>query len=236
MNCIAINEKPAELNSIKNLCHETDVFNLVGTFTNTIEAVKELKNNNIDVVFLNVLIPEAGSCDIFKHLSNPSLVVLTNNFADRSMTNSKTKSRGQQLIPLILNKPSNKNNSPATNYVTPSNGKSQQVLNIPRKFLFVKVGCSTVKVRFDEIECVEGLKDYVTIHTTTRSLVTKCTIKHIEHRLPSELFVRVHKSYIISIDRIDEIKYNHIFINEKKIPIGMRFKDAFNEKINHLIL
>lgn len=100
------------------------------------------------------------------------------------------------------------------------------------KYFFIKVGSSIVKVFLNKINYIEGLKDYIKIHVDKESLITKCTIKHIENKLPSETFVRVHKSYIISIDKIDKIEYNHIFIGSKKIPIGMQFKEPFYNKVN----
>jgi DNA-binding LytR/AlgR family response regulator len=116
-----------------------------------------------------------------------------------------------------------------------STAKAQQAGN-PDKYLFVKVNYSTVKVCFNEIRYIEGLKDYIKIYINERSLITKSTIKHMESKLPAENFSRVHKSYIISIDKIDKIEYNHIFIGQKKIPIGMQFKDSFYEKIDHFRL
>lgn len=105
--------------------------------------------------------------------------------------------------------------------------------NINDKYFFVKVGNSTVKVRFNEIQYIEGLKDYIKIIVkNNKSLVTKSTIKHIENKLPKDLFTRVHKSYIISINEIAKIEFNHIFIEQKKIPIGMQFKKSFYDIIN----
>ena len=101
------------------------------------------------------------------------------------------------------------------------------------KYLFIKVGYSTVKVNFNEIKYIEGLKDYVKIFVKDKSIITKSTIKHAENKLPLDLFTRVHKSYIISIDKIDKIEYNHIFIGEKKIPIGMQFRDTFYRIIDY---
>ena len=112
---------------------------------------------------------------------------------------------------------------------------SDQIVSL-NKYLFVKVDFSTVKVSIDEIKYIEGIKDYIKIYANEKFLITKSTIKHAESRLPVELFARVHKSYIISIDKIDKIEYNHIFIRQKKIPIGMQFRDSFYEKINHLRL
>ena len=103
----------------------------------------------------------------------------------------------------------------------------------PEKYLFVKIGYSTVKVNFNEIRYVEGLKDYIKIYVNEKPIVTKSTIKHAESKLPLKLFVRVHKSYIISIEKIDKIEYNHIFIGQKKIPIGMQFRDTFYEMIDY---
>ena len=115
-------------------------------------------------------------------------------------------------------------------------GAQNFVMSKPDKYFFVKVDYSTVKVSFDEIKFVEGLKDYIKIHINDKFIITKSTIKNMESKLPSEQFTRVHKSYIISIDKIDKIEYNHIFIGQNKIPIGMQFKDSFYEKINYLRL
>ncbi len=123
-------------------------------------------------------------------------------------------------------------------YINPSelsNGEPNRT-NKPDKYLFVKVDYSTVKVSFDEIKFVEGLKDYIKIHINGKFVITKSTIKNLESKLPAEQFTRVHKSYIISIDKIDKIEYNHIFIGQNKIPIGMQFKDSFYERINSLRL
>jgi len=108
--------------------------------------------------------------------------------------------------------------------------------NKKRKYLFVKVNTSMVKVSYNEIKYIEGLKDYIKIYICDKSLITKSTIKHIESTLPGENFTRVHKSYIIAVDKIDKIEYNHIFIGQKKIPIGMQFKDKFYSRIDNFIL
>lgn len=108
--------------------------------------------------------------------------------------------------------------------------------NKRRKYLFVKVNTSMVKVSYNEIKYIEGLKDYIKIYINDKPLITKSTIKHIESILPGENFTRVHKSYIIAIDKIDKIEYNHIFIGQKKIPIGMQFKDKFYGQIDNFKL
>jgi two-component system, LytTR family, response regulator len=104
------------------------------------------------------------------------------------------------------------------------------------EYFFVKVDYSLVKVCIKDIKYVEGFKDYIKIYTNDKSLITKSTIKHLESKLPNELFARVHKSYIISLDKIDKIENNQIYIGIKKIPIGLQYKDSFYERINDLKL
>lgn len=128
---------------------------------------------------------------------------------------------------LVNNKEFATENQTQNHPAKPSNGT-----NKPDKYLFIKVDYSTVKVSFDEIRFVEGLKDYIKIYVNEKFLITKSTIKNLESKLPPELFTRVHKSYIISIDKIDKIEYNHIFIGQNKIPIGTQFKNSFYEKID----
>jgi two-component system, LytTR family, response regulator len=114
--------------------------------------------------------------------------------------------------------------------ITPTNITHDQ---ITPNFLFVKVGSSTIKISYDEIHYIEGLKDYVRIYINdTKALITKCTIKYIEKKLSNNNFKRVHKSYIVSIDKIDKIEFNHVFIGSKKIPVGMQFKESFFDIID----
>lgn len=114
-----------------------------------------------------------------------------------------------------------------------SNIQNSTQNNLHDKYFFVKVGSSIVKVRLNEIKYIEGLKDYIKIILNdNKSLVTKSTIKHIANKLPKDLFARVHKSYVISINKIAKIEFNHIFIEQKKIPIGMQFKNSFYDIID----
>ena len=107
---------------------------------------------------------------------------------------------------------------------------------IVNKYFFVKVDYSIVKINFNEVKYIEGLKDYIKIYVNDKALITKSTMKNIVLKLPNVQFMRVHKSYIISLDKIDKIEYNHIFIGQKKIPIGMQFKDLFYKQIEFLRL
>jgi DNA-binding LytR/AlgR family response regulator len=104
------------------------------------------------------------------------------------------------------------------------------------KYLLVKVEYSTVKINADEILYIEGLKDYVKIYTGAKFIMTKSTMKHIEERLPHDKFIRIHKSYIVSVPKIKAIEYNRVLVGDKQIPIGNQFKQGFNEMIRRIRL
>jgi len=235
MNCNAITNKPLELNIIKDSYREiNDSINLIATYTNSKEAVDEIRKNETDVIFLDVNMPNVTDFEFIKSLSKPPLIIFTSEFSKHIMTSFKMHSSNPlpNLIPFdkfakVVNKDftsrQNRDNNPGCLDNSPSHK--------PAEYFFVKVDYSLVKVCTNEIKYIEGYKDYIKIYVNDKSLITKSTIKNMESKLPRELFVRVHRSYIISLDKIDKIENNQVFIGLKKIPIGMQYKDSFYERI-----
>lgn len=107
--------------------------------------------------------------------------------------------------------------------------KESHVINKERKkdFIFIKANQSLIKIKYSEIIYIEGLKDYVKVYAGDKPLITKCTIKYLEQNLPLNDFIRIHKSYIISIGKIEKIEFNHVFLHNKQIPIGQLYKEPF---------
>jgi two-component system, LytTR family, response regulator len=266
MNCIAIDDKPLSLNVLKNFCQKIDSINLVATYKNANDALTEIEKNKIDVIFWDVE-TSANDLEFIKLLPNPPLIIGTNvipeNFSHESIKPSLKENYSINCFEVNTSEFPPKNIS-FNKFLNMVNDTSVQLSaenkdSIPvsqstnnhssrtgytgklKKYFFVKVDYSIVKINFNEIRYVEGLKDYVKIYVSRQNrdglsnekpLITKSTIKNMESKLPAGLFTRVHKSYIISIDKIDKIEYNHIFIGQKKIPIGMQFKDSFYKQID----
>lgn len=103
-----------------------------------------------------------------------------------------------------------------------------------KDFVFIKANQSLVRVKYSDISYIEGLKDYVKVYVGLKPLITKCTIKHLEKKLPKANFIRIHKSYIVSVSQIVKVEFNHVFILQKQIPIGQLYKESFQHLIkNH---
>jgi two-component system, LytTR family, response regulator len=233
INCIAIDNDPDSLNIISEHCRKIDSLNLTGIFTNAIDAISLINSSNIDIIFLDIETPEISAADFIKSLPNPPLIILTAALSEYAINGFEINAVDYLLKPVTFES-FLKSVIRATSRLTEKNLVTK-ASGIPGKhddfYFFIKVDYSTVKVNFDDIKYIEGLKDYIKIYINGKSLITKSTIKHIESKLPSGYYARVHKSYIISIDKIDKIENNHIFIGQQRIPIGMQFRDSFYEKI-----
>lgn len=116
--------------------------------------------------------------------------------------------------------------------------KESHVINkkIKKEFIFIKANQSLIKIKYSEIIYIEGLKDYVKVYAGDKPLITKCTIKYLEQNLPLNDFIRIHKSYIVSVSKIVKIEFNHVFLHKKQIPIGQLYKEPFLNLIDNYSL
>jgi two-component system, LytTR family, response regulator len=241
MNCIAIDDEPLALNIISEYCKKLAFANLTATYTNAVDAVAEIMKNKVDVMFLDVEMPGITGFEFINSLPEPPLLIFVSAHPEYAVDSFETNAVDFLLKPFSFDrflKAINKayvilNAKTKSPLLQESINDSSSVRNDkPGEYLFVKVDYSTTKVNYNEIKIIEGLKDYIKIYVNDKMLITKSTIKYMENKLPKDLFVRVHKSYIISINKIDKIEYNHIFIGQNKIPIGMQYKEAFYAKID----
>jgi DNA-binding LytR/AlgR family response regulator len=235
IKCIAIDGDPHALDVISEHCRKIDSLSLAGTFTNAIDSVPVINSNSIDLVFLDVEMPEINAADFIKSLPDPPLIILTASLSRYAINGFEINAVDYLLKPLSFDcflKAVIRATARLAEKNRKFDFKDGHIVQKPGDFyFFVKVDYSTVKVNFDDIKYIEGLKDYIKIYINGKSLITKSTIKHIESKLPSRYYARIHKSYIISIDKIDKIENNHVFIGQQRIPIGMQFRDSFYEKI-----
>jgi DNA-binding LytR/AlgR family response regulator len=235
INCIIIDNDANALGMISEYCRRIDSINLAGVFSNPLEAISLINSSNIDVIFLDIEMPGISASDFIKSLPEPPLIILTASLTKYAIDGFEINAIDYLLKPFSFEvflkaviradaRLSERNRKPESSAPV-SKAKHNNF------YFFIKVDYSTVKVNFNDIKYIEGLKDYIKIYINGKSLITKSTIKHIESKLPSNYYARIHKSYIISIDKIDKIENNHVFIGQQKIPIGLQFRDSFYEKI-----
>ena len=234
MNCIAIDDEPLSLNIVKEYCRKLEFMNLIGTYTNPFEAISKINESSIDIIFLDVEMPGITGLQLIKSLPNPPLIIVTSAHSKYAFEGFELSIVDYLLKPVAFDKFLRAVNKAglflAGREKNDKENISSQENNFP-DYVFVKEGYSTVKIRFSEIEYIEGLKDYIKICVNEKYHLTKSTIKNFENKLPTNRFIRVHKSFIVSLDKIIKIENNRIFIGSKKIPIGLQYKNNFYNKI-----
>jgi DNA-binding LytR/AlgR family response regulator len=242
MNCIAIDDEPLALDIISEFCSSIHYINLIGTFNNPNDAILLLNTNEIDLIFLDIHMPQINGLDFLKSLYNPPLIIFTTAYKEHAFRGfdfdavdylikpfafdrfNKSVNKAYQLMKL---KNHSDEDGTATNEVRPGNSSG---------FIMIKVEYSTIRVNLDDILYIEGLKDYIKIYCGERPILTKTTMKNIVEKLPHDRFFRVHKSYIVSIDKIDMIENSRIVIRKQRIPIGESYRLPFVNLINRNLI
>ena len=234
INCIAIDNDPAALRIIKEYCSKIQFLNLTGVFSNPFEAVHAINNNQPDLIFLDVVMPQITGPEFIKTLYNPPLVIFSSAFTEYAIEGFECDAVDYLVKPVSFERFSRAVNKAfrLMKLKSPAEPLAGEALPATGRFLLVKVEYTTIRVDLSEILFIEGLKDYVKIHAEGRLILTKTTMKNIMDKLPSESFFRVHKSYIISLDKIDMIENSRIVIGSQRIPIGESYRPGFFELLN----
>lgn len=232
MNCIAIDDEPLALNVIEEFCNRFDFINLEAKCTGAIEAVNYLNKHKVDLIFLDIQMPHITGLQFLASLDNPPMVIFTTAYSEYAVEGFNLNAVDYLVKPI-----------PFERFLKAIN-KASDLLNLkshkegPKApgYLMINVEYSTVKVNFDDIAYIEGLKDYLKIVTHEKNYLTKSTMKNMQEKLPRERFFRIHKSYIISIDKIKSIENNRVVIRDKYLPVGDHYKEDFYEYIKRFKL
>jgi len=238
LNCIAIDDETPALDLISDFCSRIPFLNLSGCFTNPFDAVPVLNSDKIDLLFLDVRMPQISGIDFLRTLYNPPLIIITTAHSEYAYEGYENNAIDFLLKPFTFERFSRAVNKAIQHLNMKIPVENQEYDNpVPAgKSLMVKVEYSTVRIGLNDILYIEGLKDYVKIFTEGKLVLTKATMKNIIAKLPSNLFYRVHKSYIVAVDKIDMIENSRIVIGNQRIPIGESFRTGFFKMLNRNLI
>ncbi len=234
LNCVIVEDEPLARNLLTEYVRKVPSLNLIEACSSPIVALDVLRNNAIDVLFLDVQMPELTGISLLKVLQKRPLVILTTAYSEYALQGYELDVVDYLLKPITFERFLR-----AVDKVTlrlESKKPIPQVVEKPsisaeQPFVFIKDGTKLVKVVFDDILYVEGLKDYVTIHLNNQKIVSLQRLKTLEEQLPSDKFIRIHNSFIVALRSIDVVHKNHVQIRNAQIPIGETYKKSFREFI-----
>lgn len=234
MNVLIVDDEPLAQEIIETYVSKFPALNLITKCNNAVEAFEALNSHSIDLMFLDIQMPQISGVDFLKTLSNPPQVIFTTAYSEYAMDGYELNVVDYLLKPISLDRFAKAVNKAIANKGQQTQENDTTVANTSEAadYIFVKADKKLIKIRFDEINYIEGLKDYVILHTPNGRVVTLQTMKSLEIKLPSDIFMRVHRSFIVNLGNISIIEGNTVQINKKIIPIGKNYKDVLLSIIN----
>jgi DNA-binding LytR/AlgR family response regulator len=230
---IIVDDEPLALDILEAFIEKMPNLELIARCENALEANEALNKEKIDLIFLDIQMPQMNGIEFLKSLQNPPAVIFTTAFSDYAIEGFELNAVDYLLKPISLDR-----------FMKAVNKASERIIQTAAKFgddieegyFFVKADKKLIKINFEEIIYIEGLKDYVIIKQETGRVITLQTMKSLEEKLPSPPFKRVHRSYIINTDKIKALDGNSLEVIEKGqvkiLPIGKNYRDELLKEIN----
>jgi DNA-binding LytR/AlgR family response regulator len=231
LKCLIVDDEVLAQDVIEKYISNIPTLKLVGRCDSAVEAISFLHNHNVDLLFLDLNMPELSGLDMLKTLTRPPKVILTTAYSEFALESYEYGVIDYLLKPIKLERFIKAVNKVAAQY---SVQEKETKGDPPVSSIFIIEDQVTYKVVHDDILYVEAYGNYLKIHTQGKIYVTRETMQEMEKKLPSDMFIRIHKSYIISLPKIDSISGNRVYINQQEIPVGEMYKIALKQKINDL--
>ncbi len=232
VNCLLIDDEPLALRVLENHIEKTPWLHIVKTCTNPVEALEELKNHKIDLLFLDIQMPELSGLEFMDALSSPPAVIFTTAYRQFAADAFDLDGLDYLVKPIAFPRFMRAANKYLERY-----GPSGD-LPIPqhpdgddRRFFFIRQGRKMVKLYIDDIQYIESLKDYVQIYITEKRFIYKARISNLEEELQDDQFIRIHKSYLVPLGKIESVSPTEIIIGGKEIPIGRTYRNIVMKRL-----
>jgi len=229
MKCLIVDDEPLAQQVIEEFAGRIPYLDVVAKCSSATEAMEVLQKNTIDLIFLDIHMPKLSGLDLINSLSQPPQFILVTAFAEYALEGFNVNATDYLMKPVPFERFLKAVNK-AYELFRLRNKTTVPADSSAQKFLLIKSGYQTIKVMLDSILYIEGLKDYVKIHTDGKKpVLSLLTMKGLAKTLPQGKFIRVHKSYIVAYERITTISRNRVLIGDKWIPIGENFREEFRK-------
>lgn len=231
ISCIIVDDEPLARSLMTDYVRRVPYLELVDVCANPLTAIEVLKEKKADLLFLDIQMPEITGISLLKILQKKPFVILTTAYSEYALESYDLDVVDYLLKPITFERflravekvAQRMNTSTATD---PAPAERPEVTP---EFVFVKDGTKLVKLRLDSIQYIEGLKDYVTIHTPIQKVTTLQRLKALEETLPHDKFIRIHNSYIVALAAIDVVHKNEVQIGTTMLPISDSYKKTFRD-------
>ncbi|REH00512.1 LytR/AlgR family response regulator transcription factor [Flavobacterium aquicola] len=228
MNSIIVDDEPLAREAIEMLIEKTSSLVLLGSFNSALTASKFMLDNSVDLVFLDIQMPGINGIEFAKTIPQTTFVIFTTAFSEFALESYEVDAVDYLIKPIKLERFQKAvDKTEVYLKLLQKENTRPNIGQITDDYFFIKADRKIIKIYFNDLLFIEGLKDYVVMHTENQKVITAMNIKTIHEQLPKKMFVRVSKSFIINAKKIDSVDNNTVNIGKNEIPIGNIYRDFF---------
>lgn len=231
INCIIVDDEPVAREILENHLKKISSIKVEGSCKNAIEAFNYINSTHIDLIFLDINMPEISGLSFAKSINKEIKIIFTTAYREYAVDGFDLQAVDYLLKPIsferLLQAISKYLNESKTEQVD----SKQQIIDDNNDYIFVRSDRKMIKINFDDIRFIESLSDYIKIHLSDKTIITRETITNIEAKLPQKDFIRTHRSFIVSISNIESFTNEYIEIGINEIPISRSYKDSVLKKL-----
>lgn len=232
--CLIVDDEPLARELIRGHVEKLENFEVVAECSDAMKALNVLREKQVDLIFMDIQMPQITGIEFLKTLKHPPKVIITTAYREFALEGFELDVVDYLIKPITFErflKSVNKyyQGSQEDVHVIPGNSAEKAM---DESFIYVKENKKVVKVYLSEIKYIEGLSEYVQVYTDKRKIITKTSMAQMEEKLPGESFLRIHKSFIVSLSKIEAFTANTIEIQGKELPIGRSFKNGVLSALN----
>jgi len=234
IHCIIVDDEPIAREILENHLNKIEAIKIIATCKNAVEAFNVINSNRIDVIFLDINMPEISGLSFAKSINKNIKIIFTTAYREYAVDGFDLKAVDYLLKPIsferllqAVNKFLNENNSVYT--------ESKNELTIEKSdFIFVRSDRKMIKINFADINYIESLGDYLKIHLPNKTIITRETISNMEVKLSKKEFIRIHRSFILSISKIESFTNEFVEVSKKAIPISRSYKKNVLQRLENM--
>ena len=236
INVLIVDDEPLAVDIIESFVGKMPDLNLVGTCNSALEANSALKEHEVDLMFLDIQMPQITGTEFLKTLSDPPMVIFTTAYPNYAVEGFELNAIDYLLKPVSFER------------FAKAVNKAKEQLELERgsttaeaspeagsDFIFVKADKKLVKIKYEDIVYIEGLKDYVMIRQANSRVITLQTMKSLEQKLPASIFQRIHRSYIVNLGSIDAVQGNTVEVTERGKTVNLPVGKNYREELQHIV-
>jgi len=237
INCIIIDDEPKAIELLEMYVSKTSSLNLLHSFNNSVDAVSYIQENKVDLIFLDINMPDLNGIDFLKSISVKLMVIFTTAYSEYAVESYNLEAVDYLLKPILFPR-FLKSISKVQELCQRKSSSmlSDEIISkvdIKPDKILLKSGTDIHQVQTANIMYIEGARNYLFVFTKDKKIMTLMRMKELEDQLPANDFIRIHKSYIVAQKYIDLIERHQVTIKDKKIPIGRNYREMFLKSISH---